>query len=112
MSDRIIVDKNDDLYTLADIKDFFRMLYQLNDGMAARNRHKKYIEAVNNAMNRLMDADWIKVVRCGECRYWEPPTDIEADDGCTAWNCRNNYAPCQNQQTVMTWFCADGEREG
>lgn len=56
------------------------------------------------------DPDLVRVVRCSDCRYWEPPTDIEADDGSTAGHCRNDYAPCQNQKTVMTWFCADGER--
>lgn len=58
------------------------------------------------------DPDRVKVVRCRDCRYWEPPTDFEADDGSTTGHCRNNYAPCQNQQTDMNWFCADGEREG
>ena len=58
-----------------------------------------------------MDLDRVKVVRCRDCRFWEPPTDIEADDGCTAGHCRNDYGACQNQQTDMNWFCANGERE-
>jgi hypothetical protein len=58
------------------------------------------------------DLDRVRVVRCSDCRFWEPPTDIEADDGCTAGHCRNDYGACQNQKTEMDWFCADGEREG
>ena len=57
------------------------------------------------------DPDRVRVVRCQDCRFWEPPTDIEADDGCTDGHCRNDYGPCQNQQTEMNWFCADGEKK-
>jgi hypothetical protein len=64
-----------------------------------------------DALELLKDPDRVRVVRCSDCRFWEPPTDIEADDGSTAGRCRNDYAPCQNQQTDMNWFCADGERE-
>ena len=67
-------------------------------------------ETVEDAIELLKNANRVKVVRCSDCRFWEPPTDIEADDGCTAGHCRNNYGPCQNQQTDMTWFCADCER--
>jgi hypothetical protein len=58
------------------------------------------------------DPDRVRVVRCSDCRFWEPPTDFEADDGCTAGHCRNDYGACANQQTDMNWFCADVEREG
>lgn len=71
-----------------------------------------FTEAIREKIDTAPMANVIPVVRCEDCRYWEPPTDIEADDGCTAGHCRNDYAPCQNQQTDMTWFCADGEREG
>lgn len=64
-----------------------------------------------DALELLSDPDRVRVVRCSDCRFWEPPTDIEADDGSTMGHCRNDYAPCQNQQTDMNWFCADGERE-
>ena len=47
------------------------------------------------------------VVRCGDCLHWEPEC-VEAGD--SSGHCRNNYAPCQNQQTDMNWFCAEGER--
>lgn len=56
-----------------------------------------------------MDLDRVKVVRCRDCRFWEPE---KAEEGDSYGRCRNDYAPCQNQQTDMNWFCADGEREG
>lgn len=54
-----------------------------------------------------MDSDRVKVVRCSDCRFWEPEN---AEEGDSYGRCRNDYAPCQNQQTDMNWFCADGER--
>lgn len=54
-----------------------------------------------------MDSDRVKVVRCRDCRFWEPEN---AEEGDSYGRCRNDYAPCQNQQTDMNWFCADGER--
>lgn len=65
-------------------------------------------EAVTDARKQLSDPDRVRVVRCRDCRYWEPEN---AEEGDTSGRCRNDYAPCQNQQTDMTWFCADGERE-
>lgn len=109
MSDRIIVDKNDDLYTLADIKDFFRMLYQLNDGMAERNRYKKYIGAVESAMKRYDSTRYVPVTRCYECQHWEPEN---AEEFATCGHCRKQYGMCKSEQTDATWFCSDGEREG
>lgn len=53
--------------------------------------------------------DYVKPVRCQNCRFWEPEN---AEEGDSYGRCRNDYAPCQNQQTDMNWFCADGEREG
>ena len=67
-------------------------------------------DVVSEAKKHLEDPDRVRVVRCSDCRFWEPPTDIEAYDGSTAGRCRNDYAPCQNQQTDMNWYCADGER--
>lgn len=55
-----------------------------------------------------MDFDRVRVVRCSDCRFWEPEN---AEEGDSYGRCRNDYAPCQNQQTDMNWFCADGERE-
>jgi len=55
-----------------------------------------------------MDSDRVRVVRCSDCRYWEPEN---AEEGDSYGRCRNDYAPCQNQQTDMNWYCADGERE-
>lgn len=53
------------------------------------------------------DPDRVKVVRCRDCRFWESEN---AEEGDSYGRCRNDYAPCQNQQTDMDWFCADGER--
>ena len=72
----------------------------------------EWCDLMKDALQLMADPDRVRVVRCSGCRFWEPPTDIEAYDGSTAGRCRNDYAPCQNQQTDMDWFCADGEREG
>ena len=103
MSDRIIPDMGDVLYTLADIKDYFRQcaLNAAKDS-AGQRRFKKYVEAADDAMKKLMDADRVKVVRCEDCRYWEPEN---AEEGDTYGWCMNVY-----RMTDMTWFCADGER--
>lgn len=63
-------------------------------------------ERAVNALEKLNDPDRVKVVRCSDCRFWHPNN---AEEGDCSGRCRNNYAPCQNQQTDMTWFCADGE---
>ena len=55
----------------------------------------------------LKDPDRVRVVRCSDCRFWEPEN---AEEGDSYGRCRNDYAPCQNQQTDMNWYCADGER--
>ena len=55
-----------------------------------------------------MDSDRVRVVRCSDCRFWEPEN---AEEGDSYGRCRNDYAPCQNQQTDMNWYCADGERD-
>ena len=52
--------------------------------------------------------DFVEVVRCGECVYFEPNNYEEGD---STGRCRNNNCPCQNQQTDMVWFCADAERK-
>ena len=51
--------------------------------------------------------DTIEVIRCAKCIYWEPEC-VEEGDSCG--HCRNQYAPCENQQTDMDWFCGSGER--
>lgn len=66
-------------------------------------------ELLTDALSLLKaQKDMVRVVRCSDCRYWEPEN---AEEGDSYGRCRNNYAPCQNQQTDMTWFCAEGERE-
>ena len=80
--------------------------------------YKEVLDAVGlmatglkNAVEKLKQYDSIQVVRCGHCQYWEPPSKAEVEDGSTIGHCRNNYAPCQNQQTDIDWFCASAERE-
>ena len=65
-------------------------------------------DVVSEAKKHLEDPDRVRVVRCSDCRFWEPEN---AEEGNSYGRCRNDYAPCQNQQTDMNWYCADGERE-
>ena len=60
-------------------------------------------------MEKAKDPDRVKVVRCRDCVHWMPNNAEEAD---ASGRCGNDYAPCQNQQTDMTWFCTDGKRNG
>ena len=53
----------------------------------------------------LKDPDLVKVVRCGNCRYWEPPSKEEVEDGCTYGQCHNNGAGAD-----VNDFCSSGER--
>lgn len=101
-----MTDNNETLYTLADIKDYFRGCRDNATG-TARKRFEKYIGAVESAMRRYDSTRYVPVTRCYECQHWEPEC-VEEDDSCG--HCRNRYCPCQNQQTDMNWFCADGER--
>jgi hypothetical protein len=71
-----------------------------------------YAAAFDMAVNALEgqdDPDRVKAVRCRDCRFWESEN---AEEGDSYGRCRNDYGACQNQQTDMNWFCADGEREG
>ena len=67
-----------------------------------------FTEAIREKIDTAPMVDLIRVVRCENCRYWEPEN---AEEGNTCGRCRNNSAPCQNQQTDMTWFCAEGEMD-
>lgn len=58
-----------------------------------------------NALERQDDPDRVKVVRCWDCRYWEPPTKEEVEDGCTYGLCRATGAG-----TDVNDFCSSGER--
>ena len=51
--------------------------------------------------------DAVKVVRCEDCQYWQPPTYTEQEDGSTVGHCT---AALNGQQTDAYWFCADGTR--
>jgi hypothetical protein len=66
---------------------------------------EKMVSILQDAVNQLSDPDRVKVVRCRDCRFWAPEN---AEEGDSYGRCRNDYAPCQNQQTDMNWFCADG----
>lgn len=64
------------------------------------------IEEARGILERLKAPYAINLVLCRDCAYWEPEFVEEGD---SSGHCRNNYAPCQNQQTDMNWFCANGE---
>ena len=70
------------------------------------------VDGLNNGIEILKAQsarDYVKVCRCEECAYWEGP-DGAPEDGGTVGHCRNKYSVCNNQQTDITWFCADGDR--
>ena len=62
-----------------------------------------YFLEINNAPT----IDAVKVVRCEDCQYWQPPTRAEQEDGSTIGHCT---AALDGQQTDAYWFCADGTR--
>ena len=93
---------NDTLYTLADIKDYFRGCRDNATG-TARKRFEKYIGAVESAMKRYDSTQYVPVTRCYECQHWEPEN---AEEFATCGHCM-----CKSEQTDATWFCSDGERE-
>ena len=100
---------DDTLYTLADIKDYYRGCRDNATG-TARKRFEKYIEAMESAMKRMQDHDRVKVCRCENCVDWEAPPENEQMDGNTTGFCRAKYGACYGQETDATWFCSDGER--
>lgn len=61
------------------------------------------------ALKKQDDPDRVKVVRCRDCRFWEPEN---AEEGDSYGYCQKPWGTCKSQQTDMNWFCADGEREG
>ncbi len=72
---------------------------------------KEHLEAqtrlTSMAVAKLKNPDLALIIRCGDCFYWEPEC---AEEGDSCGHCRNQYAPCNNQQTDMNWFCGSGER--
>lgn len=58
------------------------------------------------ALELLNDPNRVKVVRCGDCRFWKANN---AEEGDASGTCMNGYSPAAT--TDMNWFCADGERE-
>ena len=97
---------NDTLYTLADIKDYFRGCRDNATG-SARKRFEKYIEAMESAMRRYDSARYVPVTRCYECQHWEPEN---AEEGDHSGHCRKRYGMSEGNVTDSTWFCSDGER--
>ena len=64
---------------------------------------------LQDALELLKDGDRVKVVRCADCRYWEPENSEEGD---YSGHCKRSFGICYSQLTDASWFCADGEREG
>lgn len=97
---------NDTMYTLADIKDYFRGCRDNATG-AARKRFEKYIGAIESTMKRYDSTRYVPVTRCYECQHWESEN---AEEFATCGHCRKQYGMCKSEQTDATWFCSDGER--
>ena len=51
---------------------------------------------------------YVPVVRCYECRHWEPEN---AEEGDCSGHCRKRYGMSEGATTDGTWFCSDGEKE-
>lgn len=102
----IVSDCKDCPYTDAQIcdtamtKDALEYIESLEERIAIMQESMEALE------KQLDDSDRIKVVRCSECQYWQPPTYVEQEDGSTVGHCT---AACKGQ-TDMNWFCADGTR--
>lgn len=60
-----------------------------------------------DALELLNDPDRVRVVRCRDCRFWEPEN---AEEGDSYGYCQKPWGTCKSRQTDMNWFCADGER--
>ena len=52
------------------------------------------------------EPDWVRVVRCRDCRFWYANN---AEEGDASGMCLNTNG--SQVTTDMNWFCADGERE-
>ena len=69
----------------------------------------KAVAAIAKELQQVYDGALdANIVHCIDCTYWEPEN---AEEGDTSGHCRNNYCPCQNQQTDAFWYCADGEQK-
>ncbi len=70
-----------------------------------REQNSKIIE-LKKERERLKEQDRVKVVRCGDCRYWEPPSKDGVEDGCP-------YGRCHHKRTRadVDEFCSSGERK-
>lgn len=52
--------------------------------------------------------DAVKVVRCGECKYWH---EVDSVEGTTFGECKHPHPIIRKSVFLHEgWFCADGER--
>lgn len=81
------------------------LLYMKRDCLEGSDTDK----TLDSAVEFLNDPDRVRVVRCSDCRFWEPEN---AEEGDSYGYCQKPWGTCKSQQTDMNWFCADGERDG
>ena len=70
-----------------------------------------YNAAMARAAKLLRSTDWVNVVRCADCVYWEAPSKDEEDGSSgedddvvlSFGNCKINGMYCDK-----TWYCAEG----
>ena len=67
----------------------------------------EWCDLMKDALQLMADPDRVRVVRCSDCRFWEPEN---AEEGDSYGYCQKPWGTCKSQQTDMNWFCADGER--
>ena len=102
-----MADNEKQIKLLQEISEYFYGCYRnAGGGTRACEKFHDWMCAVDDSMKKLMDADRVKVVRCEDCRFWEPEN---AEEGDTYGRCMNGNS--QAGMTDMTWFCADGERK-
>lgn len=95
-----------DLIDRGDFRQAFECVFRGKlDGMSAQDVTRR----MRKLLKELPGVDAAPVVRCRNCVHWWPDNAEEGDD---KGRCGNRFAPCENQQTGMDWFCADGERRG
>ena len=58
-------------------------------------------------IDEVPEVDAVKVVRCGDCKWW---AGEYGDDGvygkCTLWG-----GTCESEVTEKSWYCADGKEK-
>ncbi len=95
--------------SLGEISEYFYGCYRnAGGGTRACEKFHDWMCAADDAKEKLMDGDTVRVTRCADCRYWEPEN---AEEGDYSGHCRRSFGICYGQITDASWFCADGERE-